>query len=77
MYKKYLLPSAKSFLDNIKNRLNPPLGFQPFLLSMLLLQNINNMNKGTHFIGQPMSGQLLNFHCYIFLLLLFLSEFSL
>ena len=35
------------------------LGFRPFLLPLSLLQNINNMNKGTHFIGQPMYGQLL------------------
>ena len=36
------------------------LGTRPFLLPLFLRQNINNMNKGTHFIGQPMYGQLLN-----------------
>ena len=30
-----------------------------FLLPLFLRQNINNMNKGTHFIGQPMYGQLI------------------
>ena len=30
------------------------------MLPLFLRQNINNMNKGTHFIGQPMYGQLLN-----------------
>ena len=30
------------------------------MLPLFLLQNFNNMNKGTHFIGQPMYGQLLN-----------------
>ena len=43
-----------------KIRLKPSLGFQPFLLPLFLRQNFNNMNKGTHFIGQPMYGQLLN-----------------
>ncbi len=28
-----------------------------FLLPLFFPQNINNMNKGTHFIGQPMYGQ--------------------
>ena len=41
-------------------RLKPSLGFQPFLLPLFLPQNFDNMNKGTHFIGQPMYGQLLN-----------------
>jgi len=27
---------------------------------LFLLQNYNNMNKGTHFIGQPMYGQLIS-----------------
>ena len=36
------------------------LGFRPFLLPLFLRQNINNMNKGTHFIGQPMYGQLIS-----------------
>ena len=31
-----------------------------FLLSLFLQQNFNNMNKGTHFIGQPMYGQLIS-----------------
>ena len=31
-----------------------------FLLSLFLRQNINNMNNGTHFIGQPMYGQLIS-----------------
>ena len=30
------------------------------MLSLFLQQNFNNMNKGTHFIGQPMYGQLIS-----------------
>ena len=30
-----------------------------FLLPLFSLQNNNNMNKGTHFIGQPMYSQLI------------------
>ncbi len=47
-----LLLSAKTFSQE-KNRLKPSLGFQPFLLPLFLPQNPDNMNKGTHFIGQP------------------------
>ena len=43
-----------------KIRLNPSLGIQPFLLPLFSPQKTSNMNKGTHFNGQPMYGQLLN-----------------
>ena len=35
-------------------------GFQPFLLPLFHHKTKVTMNKGTHFIGQPMYGQLLN-----------------
>ena len=33
--------------------------YQPFLLSLLLLLNSDNMSKSTHFFGQPVYGQLI------------------
>ena len=51
-----LLVSAKTFQVIQKLRSVSSLGFRPFLLPLFSLQNINNVNKGTHFIGQPMYG---------------------
>lgn len=56
--KNYWCP-LKFFACN-KIRLNPSLGIQPFLLPLFSPQKTSNMNKGTHFNGQPMYGQLLN-----------------
>ena len=33
--------------------------YQPFLLPLLLLVNLDNMSKSTHFFGQPVYGQLI------------------
>ena len=33
--------------------------YQPFLLPLLLLINLDNMSKSTHFFGQPVYGQLI------------------
>ena len=55
----FLLVSAKTFQVIQKLRSVSSLGFRPFLLPLFSLQNINNVNKGTHFIGQPMYGQLI------------------
>ena len=41
-------------------RLNSSLGIQPFLLPLFYHKKHVTMNKGTHFIGQPLYGQLIN-----------------
>ena len=48
------------FLTDIQIKAESSPGTRPFLLPLFLRQNINNMNKGTHFIGQPMYGQLIS-----------------
>jgi hypothetical protein len=54
-----LLLSGKLLRRNIKFRLNPSLGIQPFWLSLLSRQNNITLGKSTHFFGQPVYGQLI------------------
>ena len=55
-----ILLSAKNFFINTQIKVGILAWIPTFLLSLFLRQNINNMNKGTHFIGQPMYGQLIS-----------------
>ena len=59
-YNKRYIGVRYKFLTDIQIKAESSPGTRPFLLPLFLRQNINNMNKGTHFIGQPMYGQLIS-----------------